>query len=119
MNVTPLIDVLLVLLIRFMVISLGHTVGLEAQLPQQANPVRQPNQRPRDIDLSIAADGEITINTQPIPLAELGARLRTHFTKHATATLFVQGAGALAFENVAQAIDIARSSGGAQIGLLR
>ena len=117
-NVTPLIDVLLVLIIIFMVVVPQHTVGLPAVLPQPA-PVDAPAiTHDGDIVVSVNYDRSITINTEPIPLDQLQERLRAIFATRATRVLFVRGHRDLDFQEVAKVIDIAKGAEVFQVGLM-
>lgn len=116
-NVTPLIDVLLVLLIVFMLLP-SHTRGLESEAPRPApeNQTAPPN--PQHLVLRIHSDGSIQLNSQPVALGELEARLRSLFAVRPEGVLFVDGAGNLEFSDVATVIDVARGAGVERIGLL-
>lgn len=116
-NVTPLIDVLLVLLIIFMVIAPPQAVGLDAKVPQDSS-AAQPEPA-NDVVLTIAEDRSLAINTKAVRAEELAERLRTVFSRRPSAALFVRGAGALAFEDVASVLDVARGAGARQIALIR
>ena len=116
-NMTPLIDVLLVLLILFMRLP-HHTVGLRSEIPQPSPDVQPAPDNPQDLVLRIRKNHSLDINSQPIVLAELEARLRALFGVRPDGVLFVDGAGDLEFAEVALVIDIARGAGVDRIGLI-
>ena len=119
-NVTPMIDVLLVLLIIFMVISPSLSVGLDSQIPQSSSEVIRP--KPERIDeaivISMKDDLSIQINQEPIPVQELQNRLRLILKSRTDRSVFLQADSDLPFEAVAATIDGARSAGADRIGLL-
>ena len=115
-NVTPLIDVLLVLIIIFMVVVPRHTVGLPAALPQPA-PTDSPAIPHADIVVSVSNDRSITINTEPISLERLQERLRAIFATRANKVIFVRGHCDLDFQEIATVIDIAKGAEVFQVGL--
>jgi biopolymer transport protein TolR len=116
-NVTPMIDVLLVLLITFMLLP-NRTRGLPAAAPEPA-PENQPSiAYPLDVVLRIQKDRSIAIDSQPVVFAELDARLRSVFVTRPGGVLFVDGAPELEFADVATVIDIARGAGVDRVGLI-
>lgn len=116
-NVTPMIDVLLVLLITFMLLP-NHTKGLPSEAPEPA-PESQPSiANPLDVVLRIQKDRSIAIDSQPVIVAELDGRLRSVFATRPSGVLFVDGAPELEFADVATVIDVARGAGVLRIGLI-
>ena len=118
-NVTPLIDVLLVMLIIFMVIAPVTPKGLNALVPQPA----QPNQAPsladvRTVVIQIAKDRSLKINDEPSDENRLGARLEEIFKTRNERVVFVKGDPDLDYQWVAKAIDIAHGAGIEKVGLM-
>jgi len=124
MNVTPLIDVLLVLIIIFMVIvakSKPEYKGLDAQIPQPTNESVSTPEHTIVIQLDDQPAEEkplVKINQQPVAWAELQGRLRDIYKQRAEKVAFVQGEDRVDFEYVADVIDTARAAGVQRVGLL-
>ena len=116
MNVVPLIDVLLVLLVIFMIIP-HKQKGLPAELPQaQTAPPVDP--QPPAIVIQVFADGSLRINQESVEWDRLGGRLEQIFGSRANRTAFVRGDGALEFQVVAKVIDVMRAAGVSSVGLM-
>lgn len=115
-NVVPLIDILLVLLIIFMVIAPQKQFGLPVDLPQASPP--DSSLRPSVVVVQVLADGTLRINQEPVEWQNLQARLTGIFKMRASRTAFVRGESGLQFGTVARTIDVMRASGIVTVGLM-
>lgn len=116
-NVVSLIDILLVLLVIFMIIP-HKQVGLDAALPQQASgPVQVPPPETAII-VQVASDGAVRINGSEVKLDELRGRLERVLALRAHRVAFLQGDGSLAFQAVAQVLDLMHAAGVSPVGLM-
>ena len=119
MNVTPFIDVLLVLLIIFMVIAPVTPKGLSALVPQPAKPNEQPSQSDlRTVVISVAKDKSLMINQDAVQEADLQTRLEDIFKSRAERVVFVKGDPDLEYGPVANVIDTAHAAGIDKVGLM-
>ncbi|MEO7218289.1 MAG: biopolymer transporter ExbD [Gemmatimonadaceae bacterium] len=117
-NLTPMIDVLLVLLIIFMVIVPQGRKALEVQLPDPT-PVTTPQPSTDQIVLEVQKDGSYLINKQPVPPGDAGLAEMIHktFDGRPDKVMFVKGDPATKYQNVIEAMDVARGSGVLVIGV--
>ena len=119
-NVTPYIDILLVLLIIFMVIQPTIQYNLEARVPDKPD-----EEMPKDvivqteaIVISVNPDGTVAVKQEPVPIAQLGTRLFEIYSARANKNMFVQADQSLPFGDVIRVIDIAKGAGVGDVGLM-
>ena len=120
MNIVPLIDILLVLIIIFMVITPTTPKGLEAIVPQPAPPnaKEDPALLAKTIVVQVMNGDKLRINQDDTDWDQLGPRLETIFKERAEKVAFVKGDENVPFAEVARAIDIMRGSGIDKVGLI-
>lgn len=113
-NVTPMLDVLLVLLVIFMVVATRDRKAIDAQLPQ---PCAGACTSPGEIVLEVLPGPTYRLNSIPVAAAALGARLRDVYAGRPDRIIQVTGDPAVTYQDVVHAIDVARGAGVRVIGL--
>ena len=113
-NVTPMIDVLLVLIIIFMMLAPEKSAGLDARIPQPSTG----RSDGREIVVHVGEDRAVTLNTQPVRWEDLDQRLREIFTSRPDGVLFISGARQADFQDVAHVFDLARGAGISHVALM-
>ena len=116
-NVTPFVDVMLVLLIIFMVAAPLMTVGVPLELPKTAAQA-MPTEQEEPLTISLAPDGGLTIQTTPVADADLIPRLRAIMTERKSNKLFIRADSGVNYGRVAQVMGALQAAGYTSIGLV-
>jgi biopolymer transport protein ExbD len=117
-NITPLVDVVLVLLIIFMVITPIVQMGYGVQVPPKVETSAPVPQDSNQVIVRLDADGRPWINKQQISMQEFPAKLREALTGRSSKVVFFAADGELTYERVADFMDICRDNGAQNLGIV-